>query len=420
MYHLLLVKREVAMKQIQGSFLTGYLTILVEGTNPELFLQQCVDQDIIVWNINKNSPESCIANIKMQDEQRLDKLVTAERYTITITKKHGLPFIVKSLGGRKEFLFSIVLCLVLILYLSNIIWDIKINGAPQEIEKKISKQLDDYGVHTGALNFSLDSPSTIQQKLLHDIPELLWVGVEKKGTTFQIEVAEKTIVKKKEVKGPSNLVATKDGVVSYVYISKGMPKVKVNDFVEAGDLLVSGNISEKEEKQDDDKKKQDKEKQTLVESVGEIVAKTWYEVSVTIPLQAEYQELTGEKDKKLYIGIGDLQVPFWGFGSSEFKHIQTDVNRTALHFFEWELPINIIESIHHEKTYRIEKRTKQAAIEVGKEQAKSELLLRLDENAQVISEKVLHESVDNGKVKLILYLTVEENIAKSVPINQGD
>ncbi|ASK63155.1 sporulation protein YqfD [Virgibacillus phasianinus] len=395
------------MKQIQGSFLTGYVTILVEGNNPELFLQYCADQEILVWNITKVSSTSCEASIRLGDVHQVDELIH-EGLTITVTHQYGLPVMIKKLIGRKEFLFSIGICLLLILYLSNIIWDIKINGVPKDIEKKITKQLNTYGVHTGALGFSIGSPSEIQQKLLHDIPELLWVGVEKKGTTFQIEVVEKTIVEKKEINGPSNLVAAKEGVVSYVYISKGMPNVKVNDYVEAGDLLVSGNISE------------DKEKPVLVEADGEVVAKTWYEVSVTIPLKAEYQELTGEKEKKLYMELGDVQVPFWGFGSSEFEHVQTDINRTPLHFFKWELPINIIESIQHEKTYRKEQRSKKEAIKVGKEQAKNELLLRLDKNAKVISEKVLHESTGNGKVKLILYLTIEENIAKSVPINQGD
>lgn len=397
------------MKQIQGSFLTGYITILVEGTNPELFLQQCVDHGIVVWNMNKNSEVACLANIRQKDEQKVMELVNDLSFSITITKRNGLPFIVKKLSGRKEILFSIIICLMLILYLSNIVWDIKIKGVPKDIEKQITKQLSVYGVHTGALGFSLDSPSIVQQKLLHDIPELLWVGVEKKGTTFQIEVVEKTIVEKKEVNGPSNLVATKKGVISYMYVSKGMPKVKVNDFVEPGDLLVSGNIS-------DEKKK----KTSLVEAEGEIVARTWYEVSVTIPLVAGYQELTGEKDKKLSIEFGDFQIPLWGFGSSKFKHIQKDVNRTPLHFFKWELPITINESIQHEKTYRTEKRTKEEAIEIGNKQAKNELLLNLEKSAKVISEKVLHDSADNGKVKLLLYLTVEENIAKSVPINQGD
>ncbi|MFZ3578645.1 sporulation protein YqfD [Virgibacillus sp. DJP39] len=404
------------MKHIQGSFLTGYVTILVEGTNPELFLQQCVNQEIVVWNVIKKSNTLCEGKIRLQDLGELENVQNNDLYTISVTQRKGIPFLIKKLMSRKEFIISIGVCLLLILYLSNIIWDIKINGVPKDIEKKITKQLNTYGIHTGALGFSLDSPSAIQQQLLHDIPELLWVGVEKKGTTFQIEVVEKTIVEKKEVKGPSNLVATKEGVITYMYISKGLPKVNIYDFVEAGDILVSGNISGENEKDKESKK----EKDSLVEAQGEVVAKTWYEVSVTIPLQAEYEELTGEQDKKLYLEIGNLDIPFWGFGSSEFKHIQTDVNRTPLHFFNWELPINVLESVRHEKKYRKENRTKNKAIAVGIEQAKKELLLHLDKNAKVISEKVLHETTGNGKVKLILYLTVEENIAKSVPITQGD
>ncbi|WP_430785188.1 sporulation protein YqfD [Virgibacillus flavescens] len=396
------------MKLIQGAFITGYVSILIEGDKPEIYLQQCADQGIIVWNVKKITHKSCQANVRLKDFQKLMVSTDDPPYTITVKHKYGIPILFKKLIIRKEFIISIGVCLLLILYLSNIIWDIKINGVPKDIEKKITKQLNTYGVHTGALGFSLDSPSTIQQKLLHDIPELLWVGVEKKGTTYKIEVVEKTIVKKNKVNGPSNLVATKKGVVSYVYISKGMPKVKVNDFVNPGDLLVSGNISD------------NKKKPELVEAKGEIVAKTWYEVSVTIPLEAEYQELTGEKDKKFYVGLGNLQIPYWGFGKSEFEHVQEDINKNPIHFFKWELPIKIIESVRHEKTYRKEKRSEDRAIDIGIQQAKNELLLRLDKDAEVISEKVLHESSHNGKVKLILYLTVKENIAKSVPINQGD
>lgn len=396
------------MKQIQGAFITGYVTILIEGDKPEVYLQQCTNQDILVWNVKKISHTSCKANIRLKDFHKLMVSIDHPPYTITVTHKYGLPILLKKLINRKEFIISIGVCLLLILYLSNIIWDIKISGVPKDIEKKITKQLNTYGVHTGALGLSLDPPSTIQQKLLHDIPELLWVGVEKKGTTYKIEVVEKTMVKKKKVNGPSNLIATKKGVVSYVYISKGLPKVKVNDFVNPGDLLVSGNISE------------NKKKPELVEAQGEIIAKTWYEVSVTIPLEAEYQELTGENDKKFYVELGNLQIPYWGFGKSDFKHVQKEINKNSIHFFKWELPIKIIESIRHEKTYRKEMRSKESAIEIGIEQAKNELLLRLDKDAEVISEKILHESSHNGKVKLILYLTVKENIAKSVPINQGD
>jgi similar to stage IV sporulation protein len=55
------------MKQIQGSFITGYVTILVKGHSPELFFQQCVKRGILVWEVKKQSETTCQGNIKLRD-----------------------------------------------------------------------------------------------------------------------------------------------------------------------------------------------------------------------------------------------------------------------------------------------------------------------------------------------------------------
>lgn len=61
--------------------------------------------------------------------------------------------------------------------------------------------------------FSIDQPNLIQQKLVEDVPELLWVGVNQRGTTYSLEGVEKLIVKEEEKQGPRNLIATKKGVI---------------------------------------------------------------------------------------------------------------------------------------------------------------------------------------------------------------
>src|SRR5690625_6228537 len=97
------------------------------------------------------------------------------------------------------------------------------------MEQKIQKQLQSYGITRGTFTFSMDASGIIQQNLTEDIPELLWVGVEKKGATFEIEGIEKTVVSQEEKKGPRDLVATKKGIIKDIYVSKGLPKVKVKD-----------------------------------------------------------------------------------------------------------------------------------------------------------------------------------------------
>ncbi|MUK87090.1 sporulation protein YqfD [Ornithinibacillus sp. L9] len=408
------------MKQIQGSYITGYVTVLVEGNMPELFFQDCINNGITVWEIKREAPNACSGNVKLKDIGKIKSLRRGKNYKVSFTRKKGYPFILSRFFRRKEIVIGMALSILLIFFLSNIIWKVEITGVPKDIEEKIDKQLRDYGVHPGAWSFTLDKPGEIQRNLTEDVPELLWVGVHKKGTTFFLEGVEKTIVEEGEVEGPRDLVASKKGVIKNMYVSKGLPKVEINDYVEPGDVLVSGTLNEVEEQGEDEEEINEKEKRILVASEGEIIANTWYETNVTIPLQANYELLTGKHEKKYFIGFGDFHLPIWGFGSPEYEDIHREDTKNSLYFFKWKLPISFIETTLSEKTYNKIERTKEQAIQAGIEQAKQELQLQLGPDAVITSEKVLHESEESGKVKLSLYLTVEEDIAKAQPINQGD
>src|SRR5699024_12853378 len=136
-----------------------------------------------------------------------------------------------------------------IFFLSNIIWKVDIKGVPTDMEAEITKQLKKYGIHSGAWIISLDEPNVIQQKLMSDLPELLWIGIERKGTTYSLEGVEKIIVEEEKSPGPRNLVATKKGIITSMYVSKGVPKVRIHDYVEPGDLLVSGFMQEEDDEE---------------------------------------------------------------------------------------------------------------------------------------------------------------------------
>ncbi|WP_099158544.1 sporulation protein YqfD [Virgibacillus ndiopensis] len=405
------------MKKIQGSYITGSVTILVTGHKPELFFQKCVKRGVPVWDIKKQGKTECSGKVRLHDIKNIKRIRRETNYKIAFIDKSGTPFLLKRITRRKEIVFGLLISILLIIFLSNIIWEVKITSVSKDTEKKIVKQLNNYGVHPGAWSLSQAPPSVLQQKLVNDIPELLWIGVSKKGTTYYLEGVEKSIVKEKEVQGPRNLVATKKGVIKNMYVSKGLSKVRVNDYVEPGDILVSGKIDPAGESESDKKKNEGKSKYVTAE--GEIIAETWYKTEVTVPLNANFELLTGEKEKKYSLKFGDFKVPIWGFGEPEYENIHKEINENPINFFKWELPINFVETTLNEKTYNKVKRTKEEAINVGIKQAKSELLLRLEPDAKIISEKILQETTENGKVKLILYMMVEEDIARADPI-QGD
>lgn len=405
------------MNHIQGSYLTGYVTILVKGDKPELFFRECMDYGIIVWNVKKKSVDECQANIKLRDINIIKKINRTTHYKLSFIQKKGYPFIIQKFMKKKELLLAFLISLFLIVFLSNILWKVTITGVPQEMEEKINEKLINYGIHLGSWTFMLDTPSTIQQKLVNDLPELLWVGVQRKGTTLRLEGVEKTTVEKEIVPGPRNLIATKKGVIKKIYVTKGQPKKKVNDFVEAGDLLVSGVLNHVEESNSEEMNDSELE---LVAAEADITAQTWYEINVTIPLSVNQETLTGNQEKKYLLRLGKVQVPIWRFGSPDYEHIHQEMNENPIYLLKWKLPIHMVESILNEKVYNRIERTKEEAIEIGIIQAKHDLQMKLGPDAKILSEEVLQDTIENGKVKLLLYVTVEEDISKAESITQGD
>ncbi|MBU5466432.1 sporulation protein YqfD [Virgibacillus sp. MSJ-26] len=405
------------MKPIQGSFLSGYVRISIEGHLPEMFFQSCINQSIPVWNIKKEAKDKCSGNIKLEHVQLIKRINRQHRYKIKFTQKKGIPFFFNRFLGKKELIFGLIVGIMLVIFLSNIIWKVEITGVPKDLEEKISEQLTSYGIHPGVWKFTLDSPGDIQRQLEEDVPELLWVGVHKKGTTFVLEGVEKLIVEKEKVQGPRDLVATKTGVIKKMYVSKGQPKVQVNDYVEPGDLLVSGNLTNKDDEEDSEK---GEKKPIYVSSEGEVIANTWYELSVTVPLKTNHERLTGNQVNKYYLQMNDINIPIWGFRSPEYELSTIENEHNAIRFLRWQLPVNIVKSTISEKEHLDMERSKEEAIKTGVEQAKKELKLQLGSDVEITSEKLLHQTIENGKVKLKLYTTVEENIVKEQPIKGDD
>ncbi|MYL33430.1 sporulation protein YqfD [Pontibacillus yanchengensis] len=395
------------MKRTQGVFFNGYTTFKVKGNFPEFFLNRCVENGIVIWNVKKIDESSCQANIKLEDIPKLKDLRKNMSYKITFSSRIGLPFLVNAIWKRKPLVIGFLLSLILIFTLSNMVWDIDIEGVTPEIEHKIKENLDEYGVRKGAWKLNLETPSEMQQKLLNDVPELLWIGITEKGTTYHLQGVEKTVVEEKEKGGPQHLIARKKGIIVDMYVEKGEPQVNVNDFVQPGDILVSGLIGGEEDQQ-------------VVHAEGEVIAETWYESEVSIPINVEYKVITGEKEKQYAITLFKTSIPLWGFTKPDFKQVFVDEKERPLYLYKWKLPIAFKTKQIWEQEVYVQNRTQDDAVLAGIEQAKKELSKQLPIDAKILSEKILHQKKENGKVNLILYIKVQENIVKPYPITQGD
>ncbi|MFL6557830.1 MAG: sporulation protein YqfD, partial [Bacillus sp. (in: firmicutes)] len=295
--------------------------------------------------------------------------------------------------------------LLILMFLSNVIWGIEIKGAKPATEYQIRKELDKMGVKIGKLQFFVENVEGIQRKLTNNVGDLTWVGVELKGTTFHLQVVEKNEPEKPEQLSPRNLIAKKKAIIVKMYIENGQKVVDINDHVEPGQLLVSGQFGQEENPE-------------LVAAKGEVWGETWYKSHVELPLVSNFKVYNGKEKEKHFIQFGNFELPIWGFGKTEFTKYETETNVHKIHLLKWKLPISYLNQTIRERedvqrTYST-KEAQQIAIDLAKKQIKGQL----DEDAIIKEEKILQKAIKNGKVVLDIHFKIIENIAVGQPISK--
>jgi similar to stage IV sporulation protein len=386
---------------------SGTVKVKLTGKGIERFLNQLTRNGVSIWNVRKHGSEAVTFYVNLQDVKKLRIPARDSQCKIRFLERAGGPFFLRRLWTNSGFLLGACLFFALIMVLSNMVWGIEIKGASPATEHQIRKELDKMGISVGKLQFSIDNVESIQRVLTDQIGALTWIGVELKGTTYHFQVVEKSEPKKAEAIGPRHLVAKRKAAIVKIFVEKGEPAVKVNDYVLPGQLLVSGLYG-----------KEDNLKS--VAASGEILGETWYSTKVELPLKSTFQVFNGNEKRKYALKIVGKVMPVWGFGKPEFSEYETEVNEQRVKFFKWSLPLTVEKKTLREREQVTRIYTKQEAIESAKELARKDIKKHLPENAIIKGEKILHQSFENDKVNLTTHFTIIEDIAVGQPIIQGD
>lgn len=386
---------------------SGTVKVKLTGKGIERFLNQLTRNGVSIWNVRKHGSEAVTFYVNLLDVKKLRIPARESGCKIRFLERAGGPFFLRRLWTNSGFLIGACLFFATIMLLSNMVWGIEIKGASPATEHQIRKELDKMGISVGQLQFSIDNVESIQRVLTDQIGALTWIGVELKGTTYHFQVVEKSEPKKAEAIGPQHLVAKRKAAIVKIFVEKGEPVVKVNDYVLPGQLLVSGLYG----KEDDLKS---------VAASGEILGETWYSTKVEMPLKSTFQVFNGNEKRKYALKIAGKALPVWGFGKPEFSEYETEVNEQPVRFFKWSLPLSVEKKTLREREQVTRIYTKQEGIESAKELARKDIKNHLPENAIIKGEKILHQSIENDKVRLITHFTIIEDIAVGQPIIQGD
>ncbi|WP_203361710.1 sporulation protein YqfD [Bacillus sp. REN10] len=389
------------------AFFRGVVHVRITGPGVERFLNRLIRSRIPLWQVRRQEKEAITFSLSLHHVQDLRKCARDFEGKVFFLKGEGLPFLLKRMLKSSGFIIGMVAFFVLVLLLSNVVWRIDINGASPEMEHKIRQELGRIGIQKGRLIFSLDDPETVQKKLLHDVDGLTWIGVELKGSTYHFRVVEKNAPKEKQAKGPQHLIANKDAVIVNMFVEKGQAIVKRNQFVRKGQRLVSGYIG-------------DEKKFRVVSADGKVYGETWYKTAVELPLTTSFHALTGSNVRKHYIKVDRFNLKVWGFKEPAFQNMQVEDKEYPISFLGMKLPVHYIEKSYYESNLIQRSYTEQTGKVQALQAAREDLQGQLSEKAKITGEKILHNEIKNGKVKLIVHFQVLEDIAVGQSITQGD
>lgn len=395
------------MKNQWLNFYTGSVVVKITGQGLERSINNLTRNGLFIWNVRRQGVQSITFKIKLNDVHKFRIYMRGSGCRVEFLQREGAPFFLKKMFKNSGLLIGACMFAIIILVLSNMIWGITINGADPATEYKIRKELDKIGIKTGKFQWFVDNVEGIQRHLSNQIEEITWVGVELNGTTYHLQVVEKNEPEPPEYLSPQHLVAKKKAVIVDMFVEEGKEVVDIHDSVAEGQLLVSGLIGKEGEN-------------IPVPAKGKVWGETWYRTDVELPIKSTFQVYNGNERRKIYMKAGNFSLPVWGFEKIEYKQYDRESNEKTIRFLKWKLPISFVNETIREKEQETRIYSQDEAIETAREMARADIKSHLDEDASIKGEKVLHQAIDNGKVKISVHFQIIENIAQGQPIIQGE
>lgn len=225
-------------------YIRGYLRIRITGYSAERFLNACSHRGIRLWNLRPvdNSYEM---NITIQGFKQIKQVAKKTGTKVVIIRRVGLPFFLHRYRKRKLFFAGIAVCILLLAGLSRFIWNIDIRGNLTRTDETLLSFLETQNVKNGMKISDVDCERIVKD-IRKEYNDIIWVSASIEGTRLIIQVKENEDsipVNEEEASGEAtDIVADKDCVITSIITRKGVPQVQEGTSVQAGDILVSGQV----------------------------------------------------------------------------------------------------------------------------------------------------------------------------------
>ena len=319
----------------------------------------------------KYQQDICFLYVNYDDYKKLIKY--QDLYGISLYKITGLLYYQNLLKKKFIFISSVIVGIISLFMLSNIIFDIKIMSNNKEIIKIIKRELDEADFKKYRFIKSYEEKEILKKEILSNYQDKIeWLEIDRIGTKYYVKVLERVLHKEEDNRSYQNIVARKNAVILEIKATKGEIVKKVNDYVNKGEVIVSGLITKKDEVKN------------IVSAQGQIYGETWYNVKVTLPKTYRSGIYTGNSYNRLPISLNYTKI----------KEIKNDT-----YFY-----------------------TYQDALDIGLSLAKEKLMNNLMPDSKIMYQKKLKLYEENSTIIIEVFFKVYEDITdyQKIMLKEGE
>ncbi len=371
-----------------------YVKFRLIGANCEEFLSEAFNRGIKIYD-SVNEKGVYYAKTTPYNYVALSKLKRSFYIQMKVVEKHGICFKLNKYKYRYGVLFGIAAFSLIVFLCSSIVWDIKITGNKKIPSDSVLSFLAENGIYPGASRKSVNTTLT-ELKAILNYKDLAWISIEQEGSRVNVKITERIddLYSGLPVSIPCNLVAERDGKLIYAEIYEGKMMYELGSGVKAGDVVVSGFVSDSEGNQ------------TVHHANGKVIAEFEQEVSF-------YQSFTStEKIKTKDIYYKDY-IKLFGFtfpnSKSDYKDGYSYTSESyAVSFLGIKMPWNKIR-ITGTRTENIEVTRSVNDVKRLLEQELNNYEQNFLNNYVITKRDINYERDDNG-IKIICKYVLQGNI----------
>lgn len=223
----------------------GYLEVSIKGCSPERFFNLCSGHNILIWDLCRDG-ESYRFKITIRGFRCIRPFVRKTKTKVRILRRYGLPFWLHRHRLRKLYFAGFFLAGLLLLTVSQFVWNIEFLGNSKVTEESLMKFLNESHCGYGCVKKDVDCQA-LEAEIRENFPDVIWTSVQIQGTKMTVQIKEsllpaQTGEEKTASYSSSDLIAPGNGVVASIVTRNGTPYVRAGDEVKTGDILVSGRI----------------------------------------------------------------------------------------------------------------------------------------------------------------------------------